>query len=129
MGRLIEAPRSERAGMSIPRFYYITYYTRKKKNQTCGKMFLTTRRDVVWVTYDKGRYLPLIATPMSPASKPAGELVPAGQNLPSSLPSQLPDIVHRASQATVFAAEEFFYGRIRKEHTRAAYLIAVRRFL
>ena len=29
----------------------------------------------------------------------------------------------------MFAAEEFFYGRIRNEHTRAAYLIAVKRFL
>ena len=35
----------------------------------------------------------------------------------------------RAGKAAVFAAEEFFFGRIRNEHTRAAYLIAVRRFL
>jgi len=43
--------------------------------------------------------------------------------------SQLPDIVSRAGQAAVFAAEEFFFGRIRNEHTRQAYLIAVKRFL
>ena len=43
--------------------------------------------------------------------------------------SQLPDIVSRAGQAAVFAAEEFFFGRIRNEHTRQAYLVAVKRFL
>jgi site-specific recombinase XerD len=49
----------------------------------------------------------------------------------SSSPSQLalPAILERAGKAAIFAAEEFFYGRIRNEHTRAAYLIAVRRFL
>ncbi len=34
-----------------------------------------------------------------------------------------------AGQAAVFAPEEFFFGSIRNAHTRAAYLIAVRRFL
>lgn len=53
---------------------------------------------------------------------PSTELVPAGQN-------QLPEIVALAGQAAVFAAGEFFFGRIRNEHTRQAYLIAVRRFL
>ena len=38
-------------------------------------------------------------------------------------------MVHRAGKAAVFAAKEFFFGRIRNEHTLAAYLIAVRRFL
>src|SRR5437879_6332409 len=66
---------------------------------------------------------------MTPTSQPSGELVAAGQNLPSSLPSQLPEILTRAGKAAVFAAEEFFYGRIRNGRTRAAYLIAVRRFL
>src|ERR1051326_6343609 len=67
---------------------------------------------------------------MNPTSDPsAGELVPAGHNLPSSFPSQLPSIVARAGKAAVFAADEFFYGRIRNENTRAAYLIAVKRFL
>jgi len=37
--------------------------------------------------------------------------------------------VRRAGQAAVFAAEEFFYGTIRNEHTRAAYRRAVDRFL
>jgi hypothetical protein len=56
-------------------------------------------------------------------------LVPAGKNLPSSLPSQFPEILVRAGKSAVFATEEFFFGRIRNEHTRAAYLIAIRRFL
>ncbi len=66
---------------------------------------------------------------MASPSGPSSGLVPAGQNLPSFLPSQLPEILARAGKAAIFAAEEFFYGRIRNEHTRAAYLIAVRRFL
>ena len=41
----------------------------------------------------------------------------------------LPAIVARAGTAAVFASEEFFFGRIRNEHTRAAYLHAVRQFL
>lgn len=66
---------------------------------------------------------------MAAPSRPASGLVPVGQNLPSSLPSQLPQILVRAGKAAVFAAEEFFFGRIRNEHTRGAYLVAVRRFL
>jgi site-specific recombinase XerD len=42
---------------------------------------------------------------------------------------ELPAIVSRSGAAAVFAAEEFFYGKIRNEHTRRAYLIAIRRFL
>ena len=41
----------------------------------------------------------------------------------------LPDIVQRAGQAAVFAAEEVYYGSIRNEHTRTAYRRAVDRFL
>jgi integrase/recombinase XerD len=41
----------------------------------------------------------------------------------------LPDIVHRAGQAAVFAAEEFFDGTIRNENTRRAYRHAVNQFL
>jgi integrase/recombinase XerD len=55
-------------------------------------------------------------------------LVPAGENLPS-LSNQFPEILSRAGQAAIFAAEEFFYGKIRNEHTRAAYLHAVKLFL
>ena len=66
---------------------------------------------------------------MSPTSKPSGDLVPSGRNLPASAQDQLPAILSQAGTAAVFAADEFFYGRIRNEHTRAAYLIAVRRFL
>jgi len=66
---------------------------------------------------------------MPPTSKPQTDLVPAGPKLPSSFPSQLPLILSRAGSAAVFATEEFFYGRLRNANTRAAYLIAVRRFL
>jgi integrase/recombinase XerD len=66
---------------------------------------------------------------MAALSGPARDLVPAGQNLPSSLCSQLPEMLARAGKAAVFAADEFFFGTIRNEHTRAAYLVAVRRFL
>jgi site-specific recombinase XerD len=66
---------------------------------------------------------------MKAVSPSPGALVPADQNLPSSFRSQLPQILIRGGKAAVFAAEEFFFGRIRNEHTRAAYMIAVRRFL
>ena len=42
---------------------------------------------------------------------------------------ELPDIVHRAGQAAVFAAEEFFDGTIRNENTSRAYRHAVTKFL
>src|SRR5579872_3463023 len=64
----------------------------------------------------------------APSGSPRA-LVPSGQNLPASLRSQLPEILFRAGKAAVFAADEFFFGRIRNEHTRAAYLVAVKRFL
>src|SRR5579872_4164162 len=60
---------------------------------------------------------------------PQTGLVPTGKNHLSSLPSQFPEILSRAGKAAVFATDEFFYGRIRNEHTRSAYLIAVKRFL
>ena len=66
---------------------------------------------------------------MNPSSAPQSSLVPAGKNHLTSPPSQLPEILIRAGKAAVFATEEFFFGRIRNEHTRSAYLIAVRRFL
>jgi site-specific recombinase XerD len=65
---------------------------------------------------------------MKSTSRPAEGLVPAGQSVPSFLPSQFRILVS-AGKAAAFAAEEFFFGRIRNEHTRAAYLIAVKRFL
>jgi site-specific recombinase XerD len=43
--------------------------------------------------------------------------------------NELPDIVRRAGSAAVFAAEEFFFGTIRNDHTRRAYLQAVNQFL
>ncbi len=57
------------------------------------------------------------------------DLVPSSENLPALTDAKLPEIVSRAGSAAVFAADEFFYGKIRNEHTRSAYLIAVRRFL
>ncbi len=47
---------------------------------------------------------------------------------PSSISHQLP-ILSSAGSAAVFATEEFFFGKLRNAHTRAAYLIAVRKFL
>jgi hypothetical protein len=41
---------------------------------------------------------------------------------------ELPDIISRTGGAAVFAAEEFFLGTIRNEHTRKAYLTAIKRF-
>ena len=64
----------------------------------------------------------------NPSEDTSGGLVPAGDNKLSSLASQFPEILSRAGPAALFA-EEFFFGRIRNEHTRSAYKIAVRRFL
>ncbi|BDC53156.1 integrase (plasmid) [Bryobacterales bacterium F-183] len=47
----------------------------------------------------------------------------------AALTNSLPAIVRRSGSAAVFAAEEFFYGAIRNEHTRAAYRRAIVRFL
>jgi integrase/recombinase XerD len=66
-----------------------------------------------------------MTTPFGPESG----LVPTGSAQLSSFPSQFPAILKRAGKAAVFATDEFFFGRIRNEHTRAAYLVAVRRFL
>lgn len=66
---------------------------------------------------------------MGAVPAPDNSIVPTPKQHPV-LPSQLlPEILLRAGRAAVFAAEEFFFGKIRNEHTRAAYLIAVRRFL
>lgn len=66
--------------------------------------------------------------PTEPKSGPLRDLIPMGENSPS-LANQLPEILSRAGQAAVFAADEFFYGRIRNQHTRTAYLRAVKIFL
>jgi integrase/recombinase XerD len=60
---------------------------------------------------------------MNPTPEPSKELVARETQ------TGLPAILSRAGSAAVFAAEEFFFGRLRNEHTRRAYLIAVRRFL
>ncbi len=41
----------------------------------------------------------------------------------------LPEIIHRGGTNAIFAAQEFFFGTIRNEHTRRAYLHAVKLFL
>jgi hypothetical protein len=41
---------------------------------------------------------------------------------------ELAAVITRAGLAAIFAAEEFFYGSIRNEHARRAYLHAVRCF-
>jgi len=66
---------------------------------------------------------------MKAVPQPSGALVPVDPNLPSSFRSQLPQILVDGGKSAVFAAEEFFFGRIRNENTRAAYMIAVNRFL
>jgi integrase/recombinase XerD len=50
-------------------------------------------------------------------------------NLPSLNTDELPDIIHRGGANALFAAQEFFFGTIRNEHTRRAYLHAVKLFL
>ena len=60
--------------------------------------------------------------PALPVPSPSG-------NLPSTIYEQLPEIIHRAGSNAVFAAQEFFFGTIRNEHTQRAYLHAVKRFL
>lgn len=49
--------------------------------------------------------------------------------LPSSLAEPLPEIIHRSGANAVFAAQEFFFGTVRNEHTQRAYLHAVKSFL
>lgn len=63
---------------------------------------------------------------MTTPPDPSTALVPVSDT-PSAL--ALPDIVRRCGHAAVYAAEEFFYGAIRNEHTRAAYRRAVDQFL
>ena len=60
--------------------------------------------------------------PALPAPSPSG-------NLPSAATDELPDIIRRAGSNAMFAAQEFFFGTIRNEHTRRAYLHAVKLFL
>lgn len=66
---------------------------------------------------------------MTTPSDPLHDLVPVSQKLPASGAEALPDIIRRAGKAAVFAAGEFFFGKVRNPHTRAAYLHAVKRFL
>lgn len=68
---------------------------------------------------------------MTLESNPPEALVPVSPATPVRPVEamSLPSIVRRAGQAAVFAAEEFFYGAIRNEHTRAAYRRAIKQFL
>lgn len=70
-----------------------------------------------------------MTAPTNPTFQPPGELIPAGRSLPSAGAEALPEIIRCAGRAAVFAAEEFFFGKIRNPHTRAAYLHAVKLFL
>ena len=63
---------------------------------------------------------------------------PVGQSLPAVIPARLPTtnsnlsppaIVLACGSAGQFTWDEFVRGQIRNRHTRAAYLLAVRRFL
>lgn len=56
-------------------------------------------------------------------------IVPASENTLAIPESSLPAIISREGAAAIFAAEEFFYGKIRNGHTRRAYLHAVKQFL
>jgi len=47
---------------------------------------------------------------MTIPSEVSTDLIPAGKNLSSSLPSQLSEILSRAGRAAMFAAEEFSMG-------------------
>jgi hypothetical protein len=59
------------------------------------------------------------------------EILPPATNVPTILPtsSHLPALIVAAGPADGFAWDEFFAGQLRNRHTRAAYLLAVRRFL
>lgn len=48
---------------------------------------------------------------------------------PASALGTVPACIEQAGPAAAFAWEEFFLGKLRNPHTRAAYLFAVRRFL
>jgi integrase/recombinase XerD len=49
--------------------------------------------------------------------------------IPQSKAEALPSLIASAGPAAVFAFDEFFSGRLRNPHTRAAYRLAVGRFL
>ncbi len=59
----------------------------------------------------------------------ASGIVPASENNLAIPESSLRAIITREGPAAIFAAEEFFYGKIRNAHTRRAYLHAARQFL
>jgi hypothetical protein len=72
---------------------------------------------------DRGQHIGSFNRPRSPFLK-RPLLLSAALNQASI---NLPNLVRRAGPAAVFAAEEFFYGAIRDEHTRIAYRRAVDR--
>lgn len=55
---------------------------------------------------------------------PTQALIPAAHGLPA-----LPALVTAAGAGAIFAAEEFFFGKLRNPHTRRAYQTAVGQFL
>lgn len=71
----------------------------------------------------------LVPVSVEPQEPSGNGFIPSNEVMKVQAASALPDIIRRAGQAAVFAAEEFFYGAIRNEHTRTAYRRAVNRFL
>jgi site-specific recombinase XerD len=68
------------------------------------------------------------ATPVAPEILPPALPAPSG-NPPASLLASMPAILCRSGKNAELAAQEFFFGTIRNEYTRRAYLHAVKLFL
>ena len=72
--------------------------------------------------------------PLADTSRSAGSLPPASVEPPMPAVVQsgappCPPLVASAGEAAWFAWEEFFYGKLRNQHTRRAYRRAVEQFL
>lgn len=87
-------------------------------------MLVITHRVVI----DKGRYQPLSA-PVFVDDSESKSLTVFDDHSPAVSSDTLPSLIEAAGAAARFAYEEFFFGRLRNEHTRRAYRHAVHRFL
>src|SRR5438309_2292160 len=65
---------------------------------------------------------------MNPASRRGTGLVPTSPSNPSLFVASSPKLSRAPARRRCLRREEFFFGRIRNEHTRAAYLVAIKRF-
>jgi integrase/recombinase XerD len=72
--------------------------------------------------------LPTGAMPVAPEILPPALHARPG-HLSDKLMATMPAILHRSGRNAEFAAREFFFGTVRNEHTRRAYLHALKRFL